>query len=125
METRKRVLVFAATMLSAIVLYGVSCGPVMYVLIVLDKKFHSSSPWMKDAFFAVYGPHLDLCYVNEPYFHYIAWYSKAAGENPGPYEEFRRFWGERRGYPAKAPERVTPPGPLPPLPPLRPEKPAK
>lgn len=124
METRKRVLVFAATVLSAIVLYAVTCGPVLYGLIVLDKKFSGSS-WTKDAFFATYGPHMDLCYVNEPYYHYIAWYAKAAGDNPDSYEDFRRSWGELRGYPSKAPERITPPGPLPPLPPLRQEKPAK
>jgi hypothetical protein len=125
METRKRVLVFAATVLSAIVLYAVSCGPCLYVLMMLDKKFPSSSSWMEDAYFAAYGPHMDLCYVNEPYFQYITWYQKAAGRPPGSYEDFRRFWGERRGYPSKAPERVTPPGPPQPLPPLRQEKPAK
>jgi hypothetical protein len=125
METRKRVLVFAATVLSAIVLYVVTCGPFLYLVIVLDKKFPSNSTWMRAAYFAAYGPHMDLCYVNEPYFHYINWYSKAASGGSGSYEDFRRSWGEHRGYPSKAPERVTPPGPLPPLPPLRQEKPAK
>lgn len=94
---KTRVPLFVTLILAAIVIYCASAGPVLYLMVVIDRNLVRTE-WIAPAYFLVYRPHLDLCYRQEAYFHYLNWFIIKAGAKGGSHAKFKEFWEVEAGY---------------------------
>jgi hypothetical protein len=86
----RRRLVWVAVGISALaLLYGVSFGPALYLVVKAEKK-SLFSEWMETPLTVMFYPHLWACYRYEPYFTYIAWFVvDSRGGSAFTWQDFR------------------------------------
>ena len=99
---RTRVPLFITLILAAIFIYCASAGPVLYLTVIIDRKF-AGPEWLGKVYKTVYRPHLDLCYHQEKYFDYLNWFIFKAGERGSSHSDFKEFWEVEAGYRDKTP----------------------
>jgi hypothetical protein len=88
---------FVTLILSALLIYCASAGPVLYLVVLIDRNLWRVE-WIMPAYYLVYRPHLDLCYRQEAYFRYLTWFIVKAGAEGGSHAAFKEFWEVQAGY---------------------------
>lgn len=82
-------LLVVLSLLSAVILYVASAGPLLYLAFRLTPDPTSDARYVH-FYYIVYRPHLDLCYRNEEYYRYLFWFGEQAGRTTEPHDIFKR-----------------------------------
>ncbi len=88
-KTRHPFLLVVLSLLSAILLYFASAGPLLYLAFRLTPEPTTDARYVH-FYYIIYRPHLDLCYRSEAYYRYLFWFGEQAGRTTEPHNIFKR-----------------------------------
>lgn len=86
---RHPLLLVVLSLLSAILLYVASAGPLLYLAFRLTPDPLADARYVQ-IYYILYRPHLDLCYRSEGYYRYLFWFGGQAGRTIEPHDIFKR-----------------------------------
>ncbi|MBA3700623.1 MAG: hypothetical protein H0W78_17380 [Planctomycetes bacterium] len=88
-KKRRPFLLVVLSLLSAVILYVASAGPLLYLAFRLTPDPAADARYVH-FYYIIYRPHLDLCYRSEAYYRYLFWFGAQAGRTIEPHNTFKR-----------------------------------
>ena len=88
-KKRHPFMLIVLSLLSAVILYVASAGPLLYLVFRLTPDPTTDARYVH-VYYIIYRPHLDLSYRNEAYYRYLFWFGEQAGRTTEPHAIFKR-----------------------------------